>query len=144
MKSSSLWNVSRETSKIRNYCYILAIFLLCQGCGEDSINEDITAFNKIIESNKEIKSAREVMIMYYNFLYSETDGKYTITEEELPRNRFMVVLIRDDIGDDSMQGEKFVMIVKHEESKWKVVTINRNWKCYPRRGHTSWGTEPCG
>ena len=118
----------------------LAIFI---SCGEDVIEEPEEPINKVLQSRKDIKSAKEVMLVYYEFMWPGTDNDFTIEEEKLPRDRTKVTLIRDNIKDDSMKGEKIMMLVKHDGEKWKVITIERNWKCYKGRGHTEWGTEPC-
>lgn len=137
-------NVSRETYKIFKFCCIVAILALFTGCGEDSIKEDTSAFNKIIENNDGLKSAEDVLILYYKYVRPGVEKGYTVTSEKLPRHRFLVVLIKARMGDDSMQGEKFTMLVEQKEKFWKVVIVERNWKCYPGRGNTSWGTKPCG
>jgi hypothetical protein len=133
----------KQVKKLK-FCYILVIFILFSACGEDSIKEDTSAFNKIIENNDGLKSAEDVLILYYKYARPGEEKGYTVTSEKLPRHRYMVILIKDNMADDSMQGEKFTMLVEQKEKFWKVITVERNWKCYPRRGHSSWGTEPCG
>mgnify|MGYP001618561841 CR=1 FL=1 len=138
-------NVSRETFRKFAVFFVFVLFLaVISGCGEDAISEDISGFNKIIQLKTDIKTAKEVMIMYNDFLPGEKDSKYSLEEEPLTPGRFRVTLIRSKISDDSMEGEKLVMIVKFDGTKWKVLVVERNWKCYPGRGHTDWGIDPCG
>jgi hypothetical protein len=138
-------DVSRETIRLSFiFCAFWALFsVIITGCGEDAIRDDISSFNKIIEKRTDIKSAREVMIIYFNYLPVEKDSDYTIEEEDLTTGRTRVTLICDNLLDDSMKGLKLVMITNFDGTKWKVVIVQRNWKCYEGRGHTNWGTEPC-
>ena len=138
-------NVSRETIvQSFVFCAFYALFsVFIAGCGEDTVLDDISGFNKIIEKRTDIRSAREVMIIYYNYLPGEKDSKYSIEEEDLTKGRTRVTLISDNLPDDSMRGLKLVMVTNFDGSKWKVVIVQRNWRCYDGRGHTNWGTEPC-
>ena len=122
------------------FCLFLAF---SYGCGEDTIEENEEPINRILQSRKDIKTAREVMLIYYEYKWPGTDNDFSIDEEKLPRDRTKVTLIRDNIKDDSMKGEKIMMLVKYDGEKWKVITIERNWKCYEGRGYSKWGTEPC-
>jgi hypothetical protein len=138
-------NVSRETFRKLVIICVFGLFLaMINGCGEDAISEDISGFNKTIQLKTDIKSAKEVMILYNDYLPGERDSRYSIEEETLTPGRFRVTLIRSKIPDDSMEGEKLVMVVKHDGEKWKVIVVERNWRCYPGRGHTDWGIDPCG
>ena len=56
-------NVSRETIvQSFVFCAFYALFsVFIAGCGEDTVLDDISGFNKIIEKRTDIRSAREVM-----------------------------------------------------------------------------------
>lgn len=125
------------------YWGFLVILALFNGCNEDSIRENEEPINRIIQSRKDIKTPTDVMNIYYKFMWPESDTNYVIAEQKLPKERFEVTLIRENTGDDSMQSEKIMMILKHDEEKWKVITIERSWKCHKGRGNTEWGIEPC-
>ncbi len=138
-------NVSRETFLRLVIIWAFGVlFATLGGCGEDALSEDISGFNNIIHLKTDIKTAKEVMIMYNDFLPGERDSKYSLEEESLTPGRFRVTLIRSKIRDDSKESEKLVMIVKFDGTKWKVLVVERNWRCYPGRGHTNWGIDPCG
>jgi hypothetical protein len=136
--------VSRETLRyIRLVCSFVIIFSVFNGCGEDTILQDVSAFNKIIEGNTEMKTPEDVMKAYYRYLRNEEQSGYTLTAEKLPRHRFLVTMIRENMRNDSMKEEKFTMMVEKKDKEWKVITVERNWKCYSESGHTDWGTQLC-
>ena len=119
---------------------ILTLFV---GCGEESVSVDISAFNKIIESKKDIKSPKELIVIYLNNIYPEIDADVIIKEEKLKEDRYLITLVLDNLKGDSMKSEKFEMVAKFDGEKWKVLTIEKNWRCYPDRGNTEWGIERC-
>lgn len=140
-----IFNVSRETRHNKQLIFVLFFCFLAifPGCGEDSIPVDVSSFNKTIELRKDLKSAKEVMLEFYSSYHSEGGRDIKVTEENLTPGRFRVTLINDDLNDDSALAEKLVMVVKQDGTKWKVISIEKNWKCHKGRGHSGWGTEPC-
>ena len=42
-----------------------------------------------------------------------------------------------------VKAEKLVMVAKVEKTKWKVLMVERNWKCITQNGETNWGLERC-
>lgn len=141
--------VSRETWKyIRYGCYgiLIAIvaFISIRGAMEDaSINEDVSAFNGLLEEMHDIKSPEDIMHRYYKFVRKDSVTDYIMTVEKQPRNRFMIVTVRGNLRDDSMAEEKFRMLVEDEKNHWKVVMVERNWRCVEGRGDTGWGIDKC-
>ncbi|MBE2216955.1 MAG: hypothetical protein IAE90_02050 [Ignavibacteria bacterium] len=137
--------VSRETMFRLLILFLFAPFLVYfAGCDDESIPEDVSLFNKKIEYNRDIKTAKELMDLYYNRSPEEPTRNLSIVEEPLTPGRFRVTLINSKLADDSREAERLVMICKFDGTKWKVVTVERSWRCYKGRGHTDWGIEPCG
>lgn len=138
--------VSRETIfKIVGYGAIgifLAIVIIMGTMEDDSINEDISAFNGKLEEMHDIKGPEDIMHRYYRFLRGDSVINYNMTVEKQPRNRFMVVTVRN-LENDLMAEEKFRMLVEDEKNHWKVVMVERNWRCVKGRGDTDWNAEPC-
>ena len=67
----------------------------------------------------------------------------TIHEEVLANGNTLVTLTQDNLMDDSMKAERYLMELKKIDGKWSVVYVKTNWKCWEGRGHTDWGIELC-
>jgi len=135
--------VSRETpAKI---CAFLAFLLLfISSCSEEAVKIDVLEFNKTLEKANELKTAKDVMRLYFDSLPGEKDTNYSVTEEQLSGGNYRITLIRTKLKDDSAEGEKYVMVAELTGSTWKVISLEKNWRCYKGRGHTDWGIDPCG
>ena len=134
-------NVSRETRLFFIiFLSFLIIGILIPGCGEDSITEDISGFNKKIEARTDIKDAEELMKMYHEHRYGEDTSNIVIEGEKLYSNRHRITLIKNG---SSGQAEKLVMVAKVEKTKWKVLMVERNWRCISDKGESDWGLERC-
>jgi len=135
--------VSRETCG--NYgLFLVFLLVFFSACSEEAVKIDVLDFNKSLENAKEVNTAKDVMRLYFNSLPGEKDTNYSVTEEQLSDGNYRITLIRTRLKDDSAEGEKFVMIAEMIGSTWKVVSLEKNWRCYKGRGHTGWGIDPCG
>jgi len=136
-----LGNVSRETIRVLYGCLLLlVVFATFIGCGEDSISEDISGFNQILASKYDIASAEELARFYHDFLYDNEQGKFTFETSPQTHNRVRVIMINHNPVHQNMAAEKFELVVKQNETTWKMVVVNRNWKC---KGSEEWGIEVC-
>ena len=136
-------NVSRETPL--KICTFLAFLLLSiSSCSEEAVKIDVSEFNKTLEKAKELKTAKDVMRLYFDSLPGEKDTNFSVTEEQLSGGNYRITLIRTKLKDDSAEGEKYVMVAELTGSTWKVISLEKNWRCYKGRGHTDWGIDPCG
>ena len=106
---------------------------------------DITEINKKITESAEKLAPEDIMIMYYPYKVETDEGNEMITMNttRLDKENIEVVLIHDNFLDDSVKGEKYVMSLKKIDSKWMVVSLKKNWKCWDGRGHKDWGIELC-
>lgn len=104
----------------------------------DDINQKL---NKRIEN----LSAKEVMKLYYpiNVNGKEGNEKIEVSEKNAENGNTLIILIHDNLLDDSLKGEKHIMELKMTNNKWTVISIKKNWKCQSNRGHTQWGIEMC-
>ena len=135
--------VSRETlAKIRAFLAFLLLFI--SSCSEEAVKIDVLEFNKTLEKANELKTAKDVMRLYFDSLPGEKDTNYSVTEEQLSGGNYRITLIRTKLKDDSAEGEKYVMVAELTGSTWKVISLEKNWRCYKGRGHTDWGIDPCG
>lgn len=113
------------------------------GCGEDSISEDISGFNRVISTRYDIKSEIELARFYHDYLYSNPEAKLSFETSPQTHNRVKIVIINQRPVDPNMLTEKIEMVAKYDETKWKIVVINRNWKCRSKGESGEWGIESC-
>lgn len=136
-----LKNVSRETfGNLLNVLFFAGFLTLLCGCGEDSISEDVSGINKILSVKYDISSAEELSRFYHDYLYNNEEGKFTYELSPQTHGRVLVVMINHNPVHQNMAAEKFELLVKKNETTWKIVVVNRNWKC---RGKNEWGIDPC-
>lgn len=137
-------NVSRETFLVFFRLLAFLVFAVTLvGCGEDSISEDISGFNRVISTRYDIKSEIELARFYHDYLYSNPEAKLSFETSPQTHNRVKIVMINQRPVDPNMLTEKIEMVAKYDETKWKIVVINRNWKCMSKGEASKWGIEPC-
>ena len=121
----------------------LLCFLVLSSCAEKFKQIDVEKFNTEISQNTSIKSAEELITLYYNWPISEGKPNLEISKLKFENNLFEITMIHDHLEDDSQKAEKIVMVARKLGNKWKVEEIKRNWKCYDDRGETDWGISSC-
>ncbi len=135
-------NVSRETMWIfKVFLSFFVLIFLVPGCGEDSIAEDYSVFNKAIEEKEDIVDAGQLMKLYHEYRFGSDSTGIDIQHENLYSRRYRAVLIINKNHDGD--SEKFVMIAKLEGKKWKVLSVERNWRCISKNSESDWGIERC-
>lgn len=104
---------------------------------------DFSIINDKLAKSTEHLSPQDIMRMYYPLRVENGEGneKITISERKLSNEKVEVTLIHDNFMDDSVKGEKHIMVLNHQNGKWTITTLRKNWKCY--RGHKDWGVELC-
>lgn len=103
-------------------------------------------FNMHLDTLTEQLSSKEVMRLFKPHEEEESDEgnqKETIEEKVLPNGNTLVTLTRNNLMDDSMKAEQYLMELEKVDGKWTVVYVKTNWKCRTGRGHTDWGIELC-
>lgn len=136
--------VSRETfSVILGFLAIMLFFAIFTGCGEDTISEDISGFNKVLSTRYDIKTPEDLAKFYHDYLYDNPEAKLTYEMSPQTHNRVKIVMINQRPVDKNMLAEKIEIVAKYDETKWKIVVINRNWKCRSKGDSGEWGIESC-
>lgn len=136
--------VSRETFSAILGVLSIALFLtIFTGCGEDTISEDISGFNKVLSTRYDIKAPEDLAKFYHDYLYDNPDAKLTYELIPQTHSRVKIVMINQRPVDKNMLAEKIEMVAKYDETKWKIVVINRNWKCRSKGESGEWGIESC-
>ena len=105
---------------------------------------DVQTFRENLENFTYIKSAEELMYLFYNYdLEEEGNQKLSINTVDFGAENYEVTLIHKGLPDDSVYALKIVMTAKRTGSTWIINEIKRNWKCQKGSGHQNWGTELC-
>jgi hypothetical protein len=59
-------------------------------------------------------------------------------------SRYTVVAILDRLLDDSVRGERLDLVLElHQDESWRITQARASRRCWPDRGHESFGTDPC-
>lgn len=135
-----MFHVKQVYYRFQYYFFISSLLFLNIYCSDNSINRDYSSFNKQIQANKEIKSAKEVMNLYLLYYYNNLPVKGEIFEENLTPGRYRVTFVRTEINNEPIKAEKLIMVVKYDGVKWKVITVENSWIC---KNSEQWGTEKC-
>jgi len=124
------------------YTLTVALFV---SCVEKFMDEDPSAFNRLLEFHEDITSAEDLMCLYYPFDYeAEVESPPpSITVVSLEDDRYQIKLIDDSMADDSVKAIKIIMLAQQRGRLWKVNSIKVNFKCWPGRGHRNWGVKLC-
>ena len=119
------------------------LLLLLTSCSEnfDSINP--TEFNQRISKRTDIKTAKELIEIYYDYPKNEGVPKLTFKNKIINEELIEITLIHDYQEDDSERAIKIIMTAELKNKKWSVKEIKKNRKCWDGRGHTNWGIELC-
>jgi len=106
-------------------------------------NVNISDLNTKLSQITKNLTPKDIMKVFYPYEVESGEGneKITISEKTLNDDVVVVELIHDNLLDDSVKGEKYLMELKKQENSWKVVSLKKNWKCW--RGNADWGTESC-
>ncbi|WP_340062980.1 hypothetical protein [Ascidiimonas aurantiaca] len=102
-------------------------------------------FNQLLIEKGAHLSAKDVMKLFYPNKVETGEGneKIEILEKTSDNGNVVVTLIHDNLLDDSVRGEKYIMELTRSNDQWTVLSIKKNWKCWEGRGHTDWGIELC-
>jgi hypothetical protein len=69
----------------------------------------------------------------------------TVVETLRLRESHAVVLVTTtNLTDDSVRDERLRVVLQHGDSGWVVLTVARQVRCQPGRGHTDWTPALCG
>ncbi len=112
-------------------------------CSENFDAIDQIEFNKKIENRTDIKTAEELIEIYYNYPENEGVPNLTFDSRKMKNGFEEITLIHEGLEDDSQRATKIVMLVEQSNKKWVVKEIKTNRKCWDGRGHTNWSTEWC-
>lgn len=142
MKVTTLTKLKAKR-KVKNILKITLITFLLASCGESFMYLETSDFNRKIENRNNIETPEALITLFYNYPENEGKPNLTITTKKLDSNKFEITLIHDHLQDDSQSAVKYVMFAEKNGEIWKAIEVKSNWKCYPGRGHETWGTTNC-
>jgi hypothetical protein len=64
-------------------------------------------------------------------------------EGEVSLDGTQVTLLRDDLQDDSVEAERFVLELEQNGESWKLVSAQWEQRCHAGRGHQGFSPELC-
>ena len=114
---------------------------------EAPINSSTSNTDKYTELNQRVRKAGNIntpveLVKYY---YGEIDDEQDIdiSVDKFDNNQYKIMLIQENIKDDSIAGMRVIMLAKKDNKEWTVIDIQRTWKCQKGRGHSNFSSEPC-
>ena len=115
------------------------------GSPEKYSSIDVSQLNQDIAGSSTELTPKAIMEMFYPNKVETGEGneRIDIQEESLGNGIQRVTLVHENMMDDSLNGEKYVMLLSKQGDRWSVISLEKNWKCQEDRGHTTWGIEPC-
>lgn len=67
----------------------------------------------------------------------------TYDSADAPR-KAEIVVIEDGYLDDSLRGARYqIMLESDAQGVWRPTAVEKAWRCWPGRGHETFGKEPC-
>ena len=123
--------------------YLLFLALTLSNCAERFESVDPSEFNQKVKYNPDIKTARSLIELFYDYPKNEEPATFIVEEKTTDKGDIEITLIHDNQPDDSQKAIKIIMLAELSHKTWTVKSIKKNRKCWPDRGHTNWGTERC-
>lgn len=132
---------------------ICTLSILVINCTKSIVKKETTIASSAVESdqytelNQRVRKAGTIntpveLIKYY---YGEIDADQDIdiSVDQVEENQYEIILIQENIKDDSIAEMRIIMVANNDNNQWTVLDIQRTWKCQKRRGHSKFSTQPC-
>lgn len=107
------------------------------------IEEDATDLNHEISAHGKALIPEEIVKMYYPHQAASTKETISINKEKMEDGNTKITLIDDNMVSETQKTTKIELILQPVGKAWKVVKIQKQWKCYEGKGHTDWGIQTC-
>jgi hypothetical protein len=132
---------------------ICTLSILVINCTKSIVKKETTIASSAVESdqytelNQRVRKAGTIntpveLIKYY---YGEIDADQDIdiSVDQVEENQYEIILIQENIKDDSIAEMRIIMVANNDNNQWTVLDIQRTWKCQKRRGHSKFSSKPC-
>ncbi|QAA81107.1 hypothetical protein EI546_04905 [Aequorivita sp. H23M31] len=103
---------------------------------------DVDNFNDFLANENDYLES-EVLMLFYpgNIEGGGEEEIIDVREEVLENGNTMIFLTHDNLEQPSIKGYKYILELKRDNNRWKVVSAKRNWRYYEGKGHTYWGID---
>lgn len=68
---------------------------------------------------------------------------YEVTRMKSDENTSLLLLVEDNIADDSLKARKILMRIENKDNLLRVVQIKESYQCWEWRGHQDWSSILC-
>jgi hypothetical protein len=130
---------------------ICTLSILVINCTKSIVKKETTIASSAVESdqytelNQRVRKAGTIntpveLIKYY---YGEIDADQDIdiSVDQVEENQYEIILIQENIKDDSITEMRIIMVANNDNNQWTVLDIQRTWKCQKRRGHSKFSSN---
>jgi hypothetical protein len=127
----------------------LTILASCDSASDDTasfINEDTKEYNQRIINgylNKEQWTVDPILIVRELFKSDDFERKVTIALDGKSKDEVTITLTREELEDDSVNGEKRIIDFKRVDGSWTIKQMRIGFKCWKSRGHTNYSGDLC-
>jgi|GEM_PF-1710511 len=113
--------------------------------GEKFEKLDVSELNMKLVKSEEQFTPEAIMKMYYPHEVEGAEGneQISIHRKQISKTEVEMILTHENMLDDSMNGEKYVLRLKKVGDRWVAASLKKNWKCWEGRGQNSWGISNC-
>lgn len=73
----------------------------------------------------------------------DEDYVYEVTKMKSDENATLLLLVEDNMQNDSLKARKVLMRIEYKDNKLKVNQIKESYQCWEWRGHQDWSAVVC-
>lgn len=137
-------------SRVRRSLAITVFLVALAACGggESESGEPVPVeeFNREAASSDApwTRSPRPFATRFLRLDERSGEGLRISFEEREADGEPQVVVVLDRLADDSVRAERYVLsLERQDDSRLRLVSARRTWRCWQGRGHQDFSTELC-
>ncbi len=107
-------------------------------------SKTLERINAVIAS-KNLNTAQAVLNAYApkDDNNKDEDYVYEVTKMKSDANTTLLLLVEDNMQNDSLKARKVLMRIEYKDNKLKVTQIKESYQCWEWRGHQDWSAVVC-
>lgn len=96
-------------------------------------------------SNKKLNTAQVILNAYApkDLTNKSEDYVYEVTKVRSDEDTILLLLVEDNMQNDSLKARKVLMRLEYKDTVLKVVQIKESYQCWEWRGHQDWSGVVC-
>jgi hypothetical protein len=108
-------------------------------------NLEVVQFNDYLADRSEYATSPIIAASRFLRLDRVAAGTTLITAESTEEGQgpTTVTVTLDGLGDDSVRGQRVVLVFEPNGSQWQLVSGKSEQRCWPGRGHQDYSPELC-